>query len=146
VPDFHFTGTSTLSLDAKGRVSVPARHRETLMAQCNGKMAIFQHDTGCLKLMPWPVWERMLAAMDTWPEEAAPWKGLYIGTMLPLELDGSSRVLISPELREAVSLERDVSLAGVGSHFELWDKQRLADRNASLSTAVKPEAVRALRY
>ena len=36
-------------------------------------------------------------------------------------MDGAGRVLISPELREGVKLTRDVTMMGMGSHFEIWN-------------------------
>jgi hypothetical protein len=41
---------------------------------------------------------------------------------MDVELDGTGRVLISPELRQAAGLTREAMLLGMGRHFELWDK------------------------
>ena len=41
-------------------------------------------------------------------------------------MDGAGRVLVSPELRAAGRLEKEVMLLGMGSHFELWDAQTYA--------------------
>lgn len=135
-----------MALDAKGRLSIPARYREALLEACGGKLALFRHDEGCLKLLPWPAWESLEAQLMDLPDEAAKFKRLYLGSKADLELDAASRVLIPPELREAARLVRDVALVGVGSHFELWDKQQLDADLGGLSGAPKPDAVKALRY
>lgn len=146
MPVSRFTGTSALALDAKGRLSVPARHRDALVEVCSGRLALFRHEAGCLKLLPWPVWEALEGQLMDLPDEAIPYRRLYLGSKVDIDLDGSSRVLIPPELREAAQLTRDVSLVGVGSHFELWDKQRLDGDLEALRDAPKPDVVRALRY
>jgi MraZ protein len=45
-------------------------------------------------------------------------------------MDGSGRILVAPELRNAVGLTRDAMLLGMGSHFELWDAAEWARREA----------------
>jgi MraZ protein len=47
-------------------------------------------------------------------------KRVFLGHADDVELDGTSRVLIHPELRTWAGLEKDVKLLGMGSHFELW--------------------------
>ena len=46
-----------MSLDAKGRMSVPTRHREALVLQCDGRLTLTRHPDGCLLLYPRSVWE-----------------------------------------------------------------------------------------
>ena len=50
-----------------------------------------------------------------------PWKRLLVGFAEELTLDGSGRLLLSPELRSFAGIGRQVMLVGQGSHFELWD-------------------------
>ena len=45
-----------------------------------------------------------------------------LGNAMDVDMDGTGRVLISPELREAAGIGRDTLLLGMGTHFELWDK------------------------
>ena len=53
-----FQGRSALTLDAKGRMSVPTRHRDALTLQCEGRLTLTRHPDGCLLLYPRPVWEQ----------------------------------------------------------------------------------------
>ena len=53
-----FQGASSLSLDAKGRLSVPTRHREVLSATASGQLTITKHPHGCLMMFPRTEWER----------------------------------------------------------------------------------------
>ena len=59
-----------------------------------------------------------------------------------MELDGTGRVLISPELRAAAGLNKDVVLLGMGSHFELWDRERYAVHEAEVMQQGLPDALR----
>jgi MraZ protein len=51
-----FQGTSNLTIDAKGRLSMPTRHRDALLAQCEGRLTLTLHPDGCLLVYPRPVW------------------------------------------------------------------------------------------
>jgi MraZ protein len=50
------------------------------------------------------------------------WKRIFLGNAMDVEIDATGRVLISPELRAAASIAKDMVLLGMGNHFELWDK------------------------
>ncbi|HEY1228321.1 MAG TPA: cell division/cell wall cluster transcriptional repressor MraZ, partial [Ramlibacter sp.] len=53
-----FQGASSLSLDAKGRLSVPTRHRDVLTATAAGQLTVTRHPHGCLMIFPRPAWEQ----------------------------------------------------------------------------------------
>jgi MraZ protein len=116
-----FQGRSALSLDAKGRMSVPTRHRDALMLQCEGRLTLTRHPDGCLLLYPRPVWETVRERISALPIGASAWKRFFLGNATDVELDGTGRVLIAPELRQGAGLEKDIVLLGMGAHFELWD-------------------------
>jgi MraZ protein len=115
-----FEGPSALTLDGKGRVSMPARYRDDLMAQCNGRLTITKHPHGCLMIFPRPAWERFREQVAALPFSQVGVKRVFLGHADDVEMDGTSRVLVHPELRAWAKLERDVKLLGMGSHFELW--------------------------
>ena len=52
-----FQGSSALTLDAKGRINVPTRHRDALLLQAQGCLTLTRHPDGCLLVYPRPVWE-----------------------------------------------------------------------------------------
>jgi MraZ protein len=119
---FAFRGGPVLTLDAKGRLTVPARYRDVLMEAVQGQLVIGKNPARCLTLYPRPVWEAFEEYLRSRPEKDLPWKRLYIGSATEVEIDGASRVLVPPELREWAGLQRDVVFMGVGDRFELWDK------------------------
>ncbi|GIX23329.1 MAG: transcriptional regulator MraZ [Caldimonas sp.] len=137
-----FQGASALSLDAKGRLTVPARHRDVLAALCAGRLTLTKHPEGCLMVFPRPAWEQFRDKIAALPMSAAGWKRIFLGNAQDVEIDGASRVLISPELRAAAGLNKDVMLLGMGSHFELWDAERYAAHEAAVMQQGMPEVLK----
>ena len=74
--------------------------------------------------------------------EAKWWQRIFLGNAADVELDTAGRVLVSPELRLAASLEKDVMLLGMGSHFELWDAQRHATHEAEVMQSPMPDSLK----
>ena len=135
-----FQGASSLSLDAKGRLSVPTRHRDVLMATAAGQLTLTRHPHGCLMVFPRPEWEKFRERIAALPMSAQWWKRIFLGNAMDVDMDGTGRVLVSPELRQAAGLTRDVMLLGMGQHFELWDKTTYEAKEAEAMQAGMPEA------
>lgn len=135
-----FQGASSLSLDAKGRLSVPTRHRDVLAATASSQLTITKHPHGCLMVFPRPEWEKFRERIAQLPMSAQWWKRIFLGNAQDVDMDGTGRVLVSPELRQAAGLTRDVMLLGMGQHFELWDKTTYEAKEAEAMQAGMPEA------
>lgn len=118
-----FQGATALSLDVKGRLAIPARHRETLAAASGGQLVLTAHPHRCLLLYPAQAWEpirdKVLAASSLNLQSAAI-KRLLVGNAREESLDSAGRLLVSPELRQFAQFEKQVWLVGQGSHFEIW--------------------------
>ncbi|RTL31729.1 MAG: transcriptional regulator MraZ [Burkholderiales bacterium] len=136
-----FQGASALALDAKGRMAVPSRHRDALQALCAGQLTITKNPDGCLMVFPRPAWETFRDKVAALPMSAAGWKRIFLGNAMDVEIDSASRVLISPELRAAAGISKDVMLLGMGSHFELWDDKKYAAHEAEVMAQPMPEAL-----
>lgn len=136
-----FQGASALSLDAKGRMAVPSRHRDALQALCGGQLTITKHPDGCLMVFPRPAWEVFRDKVAALPMSASGWKRIFLGNAQDVDIDSAARVLVSPELRAAAGIAKDVMLLGMGSHFELWDAQRYAAHEAEVMAQAMPEAL-----
>ena len=135
-----FQGASQLTLDGKGRVSIPSRHRDVLDAQCESRLTLTRHPDGCLLLYPRPVWEARREAIAALPYSARALQRLLLGSASDTEIDSAGRVLVPSELRAAAGLERDVMLLGMATHFELWDLLRLAEHEKSQLGQTLPES------
>lgn len=137
-----FQGASSLSLDAKGRLSVPTRHRDVLSATAAGQLTVTRHPHGCLMVFPRPEWEKFRERVGELPMSAQWWKRIFLGNAMDVEMDGTGRVLVSPELRQAAGLGREVVLLGMGHHFELWDKATYEAEEAKAMLGEMPEVFR----
>ena len=134
-----FQGASSLSLDAKGRLSVPTRHRDVLSATAAGQLTITKHPHGCLMVFPRGEWEKFRERIAALPMQAQWWKRIFLGNAMDCEMDGTGRVLVSPELRAAAGIGKDVVLLGMGNHFELWDAARYAAQEAEAMQGEMPD-------
>jgi len=121
-----YQGAAQLTLDAKGRLSMPTRHRDALQAQCEGRLTLTRHPDGCVIIYPRPRWEAKLRLLSDIEFKGRALQRLVVGSAIDTELDSTGRVLIPLELRTLCTIEREVMLLGVGEHFELWDRARHA--------------------
>jgi MraZ protein len=141
VGKFVFQGSSAITLDAKGRMNVPARHRDALIEQAHGRLTITRHPDGCLLVYPRPEWERKREQIAAFPVQARALQRLLLGNAQDVDMDTTGRALVAPELRSAAGLSREVMLLGMGGHFELWDASALAEREAQDLAGGMPEAL-----
>jgi MraZ protein len=126
-----FRGANNLTLDVKGRLAMPTRYRERLAERCGGKLVVTIDRDQCLLIYPYPDWEdleRKLMKLPSFKEPARRLQRLMVGHATELDLDGSGRILLPPNLRKYGLLERDVMLIGQGLYFEVWDEKRWNER------------------
>ena len=121
-----FRGVSNLSLDAKGRIVLPARYRERLLEICNSEMIVtIDTEQPCLLIYPLPEWELIeekIEALPSFNPTTRRIQRLLIGHATEVEVDGNGRMLLSNPLREYAQLGKKVVLIGQGKKFELWDE------------------------
>ena len=119
---------------------MPTRHRDVLTALAGSQITITRHPHGCLMVFPRPEWEKFRDRIAQLPMTAQWWKRIFLGNAMDVDMDGTGRILVSPELRQAAGLSRGVMLLGMGQHFELWDKASYEAKEAEAMQAGMPEA------
>ncbi len=121
-----FRGQFSHSVDAKGRVSLPARFRDVLMAEGDARFVLTPSVSDpCLHLYPMKAWEdveRKISELPNWDPTAIRLRRMYVSAAVECELDGSGRVLVPPHLRERIKLEKEALWAGMGRTLELWSR------------------------
>lgn len=117
---------------------MPTRHRDALMAMAEGQVTITKHPHGCLMLFPRPEWLKFRDRIAELPMSAQWWKRIFLGNAQDVDMDGTGRVLVAPELRQAVGLSKDAVLLGMGNHFELWDRATYEAQEAEAMQAEMP--------
>lgn len=119
-----FRGVSTLNLDSKGRMAVPARYRDLLNEMDQGRVVITADRDRCLLMYPasaWTIIEAKLSALPSMDRSARAIQRLYLGYAQDLEMDSQGRILLPNELRKFANIDRRVVLVGQGDKFELWE-------------------------
>ena len=142
---FVFSGSHVATLDAKGRLSVPAKVRESLEAVCDGAVVMtVHHEEPCLVIYPEPRWQEILPGLKKLPalsRQAQRIKRLVIGHAFQLNIDTNGRLSISQTLRDFAGLDKKVLLVGAIDKLELWSDQNWNDWMNEDSSNDLPEDV-----
>jgi transcriptional regulator MraZ len=120
-----FRGVTQLSLDAKGRLAIPARYRSELMSCCAGRLIVTVDPSKCLLVYPQPAWgpiEEKLNGLSSFDSRTRLLQRLLVGNASDVEMDGAGRILVSAPLRRFAGLTKEVVLVGQGTKFEVWDE------------------------
>ncbi len=120
-----FRGVTQLALDAKGRLAVPAKHRDGLAMDGPGRLVLTADPSRCLLLYPLAAWEPIqarLMALSSFNEKIRNLQRLLVGYADDVDIDTAGRILIPPALRRYASLDKHAVLVGQGHKFELWDE------------------------
>ncbi|MES2635684.1 MAG: division/cell wall cluster transcriptional repressor MraZ [Pseudomonadota bacterium] len=119
-----FRGATHVSMDAKYRLAVPAKHRDALLTQSAGNLILTAHPHRCLLLYPQPAWapiEAKINGLSSFNPQTSAYQRMMVGQAEDITLDGTGRLLVSPVLRSFAKLDKDVMFVGQGSHFEIWN-------------------------
>ena len=123
-----FGGVSSLNLDSKGRLAIPAKHREALSTLNQNRLVITIEPSGCLLIYPEEEWAFVRDQLNRLSGVQMPIRRLIVGHAEDTEMDSAGRILIPPRLRVLASLNKAVALVGMGNKFELWDEARWSDQ------------------
>ena len=98
-----------------------------------------KHPHGCIMIFARPEWEKFRERIAAMPMSAQWWKRIFLGNAMDVEMDGTGRILISPELRTGANIEIKTMLLGMGNHFELWDKATYDTKEAETMLGGMPD-------
>jgi MraZ protein len=114
------------SLDEKGRLAIPAKYR----ALFSDGAVVTRGFEQCLALYPlgeWDTFAEKIASLPTAQADARQIVRQIFSSAAEVDLDRLGRINIPQLLREYAGLEGETTLAGVGTRFEIWDRQRWDD-------------------
>ncbi len=116
------------TIDAKGRVIIPSKFRESL-----GDMFVVTKGLdGCLFGYPideWKTIEEKFRSIPLTTKDARKFSRFFFAGACDLELDKQGRILLPPNLREHAGLVKDLVVVGVLNRIEIWDKDRWNENN-----------------
>lgn len=122
-----FRGIHQVSVDTKGRLSLPARLRdEFLQYDESGVVVTIDPTSRCLLLYPVQEWEQIQAKLDrlpTFQPQARRLQRLLVGHATDIELDSAGRLLLPAPLREFAKIDRKSTLLGQGKKLEIWGQE-----------------------
>ena len=126
-----YLGSNAISMDAKGRLAIPAKVRDTLLSDCAGRIVVTAHtEERCLLVYPEQQWQQLLPKIESLPNinrKAAKMQRVLLGYATSIEIDeANGRILLPPTLREYAGLEKKLMLVGQGKKLELWSEQEWA--------------------
>lgn len=131
-----FLGEFEHTIDAKGRVILPAKFRD----QLEEGAVIAKTREGCLAVYPPDEWElvaiRNRELMRQGAEERAVARSLFAGAT-EVSPDRQGRVPIPQNLREYAGVDKDVVVTGAFTHIEIWNAQQWADQVEAADSALR---------
>ena len=153
-------GFNTISLDVKGRISLPARYREDLKLKKLSKVVITKDPQyPSLKLYPEDEWEHIsnkLQSLQGLDPIVRNIQWTILGNAYETEIDVNGRMLIRvpSDLQEYAEItgQKQIALVGMGKKFEIWNinSWEMRQTGGSLSTeildVVLPESIKTMSF
>jgi len=131
-----FRGHYEHSLDAKNRLSIPARFRAAfsdgvVLAKdpepCVGVWTPAAHEA---------IIDRALGGLNPMGSEFKKLSRFFQGNSFDIELDGAGRVTLPPPLLAHAGMGKEVVVVGVGDHLEVWGRERWDAQQGSLDAEI----------
>ena len=117
------------SLDVKGRLILPAKIREDM----GDKFIVTKGLDGCLfgfSQNEWTNFEEKLKTLPLTNKNARDFVRFFLSGATECEIDKQGRFLITSNLREYATLEKDAIIIGVGTRIEIWNREKWKSYNS----------------
>ena len=116
-----FIGEYEHSVDAKGRVIMPAKLREDI----GEKFIVTKGLDGCLfaySQNEWSNFEEKLKTLPLTNKNARDFVRFFLSGAVECEIDKQGRFLIPSNLRQYATLDKEIVIIGVGTRIEIWNR------------------------
>ena len=127
-----FSGTFDYTLDAKNRLTVPAKFRTSL----TDAVVLAKGTEQCMTIWPKRDFEAFvtttLAGLHPLDRKRDDLKRYFFANSFETELDSAGRVMVPPRLLQHAGLAKDVVVNGMDDRIEVWDREAWARYNAEL--------------
>jgi len=131
------TGEYSHSIDAKGRLFIPAKLREDLGTVFYVTISMDE----CLAAYSGERWEQLMEKYNAMPLSKQRKMRPLFAKAAKCELDSQGRILLPQNLRDYAELQKEVAIIGAGRHAEIWDATKWAKVDAEETT---PENIAAV--
>jgi MraZ protein len=129
-----FRGRYEHTIDPKGRLSIPSRYREELVARGITTLVLSEGDH-CVWAFPLDAWEQLEERLRLHPQLSPERRSVVrvmVASAKECPVDRAGRTLVPLELREFAGLKKDVMITGALEWFEIWSRERWADHRQTL--------------
>jgi MraZ protein len=123
-----FLGDYQHTLDAKGRVSLPAKFR----AELTGSLVVSKGLDDCLYVYSAEEYQRFVKTLtegNDFDPRTRRLRRFFVAGAQDVELDSAGRISLSPVLREYAGLKKEIAVTGNGTRIEIWDAEAWATYN-----------------
>ena len=123
-----FKGQWEYSVDAKGRVALPAKLRRAIRPDANNRLTVTRGFEPCLYVFPAYEWENVesqLRGLNTYVKESRTFIRTLLGWADDITLDGQGRMALSKRLMDFANITDKVLVIGTLEKIELWDPETL---------------------
>jgi MraZ protein len=119
-----FIGTYYISIDQKGRLSIPAKFRETLNSKYGNQLILtkFDNSISAYPAEEWVALEEKRKSLSTMKKDVRDYMRLLYSFAAECNLDKQGRILIPAPLRESVSLDGEAAVIGMSNKIEIWNR------------------------
>ncbi|MDA1341761.1 MAG: division/cell wall cluster transcriptional repressor MraZ [Proteobacteria bacterium] len=153
-------GFTTISIDSKGRLAIPAKYREHLLANQENQIVVTRDPQyPSLKIYPGSAWTQIAADLQSLQGldpivRNLQWTILGNANVSDFDPSGRMLILIPAELRNYANIDakNKIALVGMGNKFEIWNEQNweMRQTGGSLSTeileVVLPESIKTMAF
>lgn len=125
-----FTGSYSYTLDAKGRVNIPAKMRKSLDPASDSTFVATRGSDPCIILYPATIWKQVEAkfiALNKGKALNRHFTRNFVRHAEAVQYDSQGRVALPAGLIEFGGIEKNVEIVGMIDRIEIWDPQRLQE-------------------
>jgi len=129
------------ALDDKNRLTLPARLRD----QLGDRVVVTRGLDGCLYVYAAAEWAKLaerVGALDPLSREARTMQRFFFASGLDAELDKQGRIVIPANLLESAGIGREVTVAGIYDHLEIWDRAAWREQRQTVEGSAEDVAER----
>ncbi len=139
-----FRGSSFHTIDAKGRMIIPARFRDVIKAGGGDGVMLSRMDLSLFAYTfeEWKKIEDKILSLAEKSEAMRRFRRVFIGGAFECNCDKQGRILVPPTLRHYAGVKKEIVLVGVLDHFEIWSRENWEAENLRMEEDMMGEGVR----
>ncbi len=131
-----FLGSFKYSVDAKGRVSIPAKFKKSLTKEADDTFVITRGLVKCINLYPLDYWVKEIKpridALDDFDAEESAFQRMLFELASDEKLDSQYRLIIPKNLLEFAEIDKEIFILGQNNKIELWNPEVYSAHKAEI--------------